>query len=228
VKRERRAGSPAGPNRPPGDSPFRAILFDWDGTLADTAEASYRCYVRMFAEFGILFDRAEFERTYSPDWYHTFRCVGLPEGQWAAADAKWLAYFAQEMIELAPDVHRVLDLLDSHGLRKAIVTSGSRDRVHRELTAHRIIHRFDHVVCGNDVAERKPHPAALQLCLERLGIAAQEAAYVGDSPEDVLMARAANVFAVAVRGAYPNGEALVRSEPDLLAPSLADAVASIV
>jgi phosphoglycolate phosphatase-like HAD superfamily hydrolase len=40
-----------------------------------------------------------------------------------------------------------------------------------------------------DSAEAKPHPAALQLCLARLGISAEQAAYIGDSPEDVLMAR---------------------------------------
>lgn len=206
---------------------LRAVLFDWDGTLADTAEATYRCYVRTFADFGIAFDRAEFERTYSPDWYHTFRCIGLPESKWDAADAKWLAYFAEESIALASDILPVLEMIDRARLRKAIVTSGSRDRVHRELTLHGIGHRFDHVVCGNDVAQRKPHPAALQLCLARLGVAAEEAAYVGDSPEDVLMARAANVFSVAVRGAYPNTEALIRAEPDLLAPSLTDAVAAL-
>jgi beta-phosphoglucomutase-like phosphatase (HAD superfamily) len=43
---------------------FRAILFDWDGTLADTAEATYRCYERMFREFDIAFDRDSYARTY--------------------------------------------------------------------------------------------------------------------------------------------------------------------
>jgi beta-phosphoglucomutase-like phosphatase (HAD superfamily) len=42
---------------------IRAVLFDWDGTLADTAEASYRCYVRMFSEFAIPFDRETYART---------------------------------------------------------------------------------------------------------------------------------------------------------------------
>ena len=67
---------------------LRAVLFDWDGTLLDSAEASYHCYVRLFSDFGIPFGRAEYQRTYSPDWYHTFRCVGLPEEQWADADQR--------------------------------------------------------------------------------------------------------------------------------------------
>ena len=54
-----------------------------------------------------------------------------------------------------------------------------------------------------------------------------DAAYVGDSPEDVLMAKAAGVFAVAVPGAYPNRAALVSSEPDALAADLAGVVAAL-
>ena len=46
-----------------------AVLFDWDGTLVDSAEASYRCYVRLFDSYGIGFDRTRFERTYSPNWH---------------------------------------------------------------------------------------------------------------------------------------------------------------
>lgn len=203
---------------------IRAVVFDWDGTLVDTAEASYRCYVKTFAEFKIPFDRTEFERSYSPDWYHTYACVGLQEEQWPAADARWLDWFSQEMIELVPSAHRALELLDEHGVMKAIVTSGSRDRVQRELVAHAMTGRFDHVVFGTDVAERKPHPAALQLCLNRLGIPAEEAAYVGDSPEDVLMARAGNVRAIAVRGSYPNVRALEAAGPDLLTDDLRTAV----
>ena len=58
---------------------LKGILFDWDGTLVNSAEASYRCYVRLFEYFGIGFDRSSFERTYSPNWYRTYLDMGLPE-----------------------------------------------------------------------------------------------------------------------------------------------------
>src|SRR5207244_3161436 len=129
--------------------PLRAVLFDWDGTLADTAEASFRCYVRMFADLGIPFDRDAYARTYSPDWYHTFRCVGLPQERWADADARWLAHFADETIALIDGARDALELLARHGVSAGIVTSGSRPRIERELTAHAVAHHFQHVVCGD-------------------------------------------------------------------------------
>jgi beta-phosphoglucomutase-like phosphatase (HAD superfamily) len=65
---------------------------------------------------------------------------------------------------------------------------------------------FRTVVFGGDTPNRKPHPEALLLALERMGVAPGRAAYVGDSPEDVEMARAAGVRAVGVPGGFPNRE----------------------
>jgi pyrophosphatase PpaX len=205
---------------------LRAVLFDWDGTLVDTAEASYRCYVRMFAEFGIPFDRDAYRRTYSPDWYHTFRCLGLPQERWADADARWLHYFAEETVDLIDGARAALEALARAGVTQAIVTSGSRPRIERELVAHGL--SFAEVVCGHDTARRKPHPDPLHLALSRLGVSPSEAAYVGDSPEDVLMAKAASVYAVAVPGAYPNREALHAAGADVIAEDLARAVDALV
>jgi phosphoglycolate phosphatase len=150
--------------------------------------------------------------------------MALHEDQWPAADAKWLAYFAEETIHLIDGAREALDLLDRHNIVRGIVTSGSRERILRELRHHDVASHFVHVICGTDVREKKPHPAALQLCLERMGVGPAETAYVGDSPEDVQMARAAGVAAVAIRGSYPNVEALLASTPDYLADSLSDAV----
>src|ERR1700742_3749081 len=114
----------------------RAVVFDWDGTLMDNAEPTFRCYVRTFADFGIAYDRAAYEETYSPNWYHTFRCVGIPEERWPEADAKWLTYFAEESTLLLPGAHEALELLGAHGIARGIVTSGGRERVGRELVLH--------------------------------------------------------------------------------------------
>jgi phosphoglycolate phosphatase len=207
---------------------LRACIFDWDGTLVDTAEASYRCYVRLFDELGVAFDREAYARTYSPNWYHTFRELGLPEEHWPHADARWLTHFAEERVELIDGVRDALRELAERGIDAAIVTSGSRDRVINEIRAHGLADAIRECVCGSDVVRKKPHPEALHLCIERLGIDPAEAAYVGDSPEDVEMARAAGVFAVAVPGGYPNREALAASRPDAMHASVREAVRALL
>ncbi len=203
----------------------RAVLFDWDGTLVDTAEASFRCYVRLFEEFGVPFDRDTYARTYSPNWYQTFRMLDIPEERWPHADERWLAHFAEEEVALIDGARELLDALHARGLATGIVTSGSRERVLRELDRHRFA--FHECVFGCDVKEKKPHPEGLLLCLERLSIAADEAVYVGDSPEDVAMARAAGVYSIAVPGGYPNRDALLASRPDAVAESLREIIGAL-
>ncbi len=207
---------------------LRAVLFDWDGTLVDTAEAAFRCYVRTFAHFGIPFGRDHYAESYSPDWHRTYRYVRLPEDRWSEADGLWQRYFAEEKAVLVDGAADALRKLTERGITLGIVTSGGRERLTRELSAHEVAEHFAQVVCGDDGPRRKPHPDALQHCLERLKVLPHEAAYVGDSPEDMQMARAADVYAVAIPGRYPNAGALVAASPDFVARDLADAVRTLL
>ena len=204
--------------------PFRAVLFDWDGTLVDSAEVSFRCYARVFGAYGIAFDRARFAATYCPDWYQTYEAVALPREHWSAADARWVELYGEERAELLPGASDGLARLRAAGLATALVTSGSRPRIDRELSALGAAGLFECVVCCEDVSSRKPDPAPLLLALERIGVEPAAAAYVGDSPEDILMARAAGAFALGIEGGFPNREALRASKPDLLAVDLASAI----
>ena len=203
---------------------MRAVLFDWDGTLADTAEASFRCYVRTFEAFAIPFDRDTYARTYSPNWYLTFRALGLAEEHWPSADARWLAHFAEERVRLIEGARDVLEALSARGVATGIVTSGGRERVSRELEEHGLAPHIHACIYGCDVAQKKPHPEGLVRCLESLGVEPGDAAYVGDSPEDIEMARAAGVRSVAIPGAYPNREALLAAKPDVILRSLVELI----
>ena len=207
---------------------LRGVLFDWDGTLVDSAEKSYRCYARVFAAYGITYDTALFERTYAPDWYRTYEAIGLPRAVWSEADARWLECYDSEPSRLLPGAREALERLAGRGLVQGLVSSGDPRRVKRELAAHAVARFFPVVVCGGETAERKPHPEPLLVALERLELAPEEAAYVGDSPEDVLMARSAGVLAIGVPGGFPNREALATAAPDLLCPSLGSAISRLL
>jgi HAD superfamily hydrolase (TIGR01509 family) len=204
----------------PRPAPVRAVLYDWDGTLLDSAETSFRCYARLFAAYDITFDRAAFQRTYAPDWYLTYEAIGLPREHWESADAAWLTQYAAEVPRLLPGARETLDALHTHGVPQALVTSGNRERVKRDLATLGLAARFRTLVCKEDVVIRKPHPEGLRLALSRLGCAADDAVYVGDSPEDIAMARAAGVFAVAIPGGFPNREALAAAGAELTLESI--------
>jgi HAD superfamily hydrolase (TIGR01549 family) len=208
----------------PGRHRLSAVLFDWDGTLVDSAESTYRSYVKVFAAFGISFDRRRFAETYSPNWQETYRQVGLREEHWPAADREWLVHYGSETNALLPGVLSALARLSGAGFRLGLVTSGERHRVTTEMSSLGVAAFFHAVVCGDDLPHKKPRPEPLLLALDRLMVGAADAAYVGDSPEDVLMTRAAGAFAVAIPGGFPNHRALEASIPDARAESLDSAV----
>lgn len=208
---------------PPVRPNLQAILFDFDGTLVDSAEASFRCYQRTFAAFGIEFDRGRYAQTYSPDWLRTYTAVGLPQSSWKAANALWLEHYSCEIAPMIDGVDGVLKAFRSAGLLQGIVTSGTRHRVIRDLEALGIRDLFKVLVCAEDAREKKPHPEALMLALDQIATSTDQAVYIGDSPEDIHMARDAGVFSIAIPGAYPNCEALAAAGADLTVASLPEA-----
>lgn len=203
---------------------LQAVLFDWDGTLVNTAEASYRCYEKLFGSYGIAFDRDAFGRTYSPNWHLTYSALGLAEERWPEADARWLAHYCEEEVVLIEGAREALLRVREAGLVAGIVTSGDRVRVGRELAGFGMAALFQVIVCAEDTVKRKPHPEALLLALSKLGLGPGEAAYIGDSPEDVQMAQAAGVLAVGIPGGFPNRESLAAARPDVLEATLAGAL----
>jgi phosphoglycolate phosphatase-like HAD superfamily hydrolase len=105
-----------------------------------------------------------------------------------------------------------------------LVTSGDRRRVEREAAAHAFDRHLSTLVCAGEAPRPKPAPDPLLVALRHMDVAPAAAAYVGDSPEDVQMARAAGAYVVGVPGGFPNRSALVAATPDFLADSLSDAV----
>jgi len=208
--------------------PLRAVLFDWDGTIVDSAEASFRCYVRLFESYRIPFDRDRFQQTYSPEWYRTYAALGLPKECWDEADARWLDFYAAEENVMLGGAREALEALRRAGLTLGIVTSGSGPRVAREMEGLGLRGLFGAVISADDVEKRKPDPEPIVRALERLGMPAAEAAYVGDSPEDVEMARAAGVYVIGVPGPFPNREQLKAAAPDLVCDALEAAVGALL
>ena len=212
----------------PPRSRIEAVLFDWDGTLVDSAEASFRCYESTFGSYGIRFDRDTYAATYSPNWHRTYTAVGLPADRWDEADARWIEGYCRLEIPLLPGAREAIERLAAAGLAQAIVTSGDRTRVKGELERHGLARYFPVMVCGSDGMAKKPHPEALLAALSRMSIPPGRAVYVGDSPEDVEMARQAGAASVGDPGRIPQRGRARASRPDLLAASLADAVDALI
>jgi pyrophosphatase PpaX len=203
-------------------SSITTVFFDWDGTLVDSAECGYRAFEATFAEFGVRFNRDEFDRCYSPNWYEMYQELGLPRETWTLADERWVDHYAVEKPALVIGADAAVRALAAAGLTLGIVSGGNRVRVHRELTEHGIASLFRVVVAGEDTVRKKPDPEGLTLAMRVCGATATQSLFVGDAAEDILMGRAVGAMTVAVRSAYPTYDSLRAAKPDLWLESIAE------
>ena len=191
------------------------VLFDWDGTLLDSYHADSQAYLEMFRGVGLRWGLEELAANYSPDWYVVYRAAGIPRERWDEADRLWRASYAKHSSKLMPGTRRVLRRLGAR-YRLGLVTSGDRQRVCRQLRVFGLTRLFRARVCGGDTEEKKPHPAPLLLALEKMKLRAKECVYVGDTPEDLAMARGVGMRAIAVLGTFPTEKRLRAAKPEFL------------
>jgi HAD superfamily hydrolase (TIGR01509 family) len=197
----------------------RAVLFDWDGTLLNSYDADLRAYLSMFHALGINWSERELALHYSPNWLRVYRAARLPRSKWIEADRLWTRAYRLENPRLLAGARRIVRIL-ARKFDLGIVTSGNRPRVRRQLRQLDLARYFSACVCSEDAAKRKPHPAPLQLALKRLRRVPQDCVYVGDTAEDIEMARRAGVRAIGVFGPFPTAVRLRAAKPDVLLDSV--------
>lgn len=194
---------------------IKNLLFDWDGTLVDSAHLGLVAFEKTFHELGVPFAHSVYEATYSPNWYSTYEALGLPKEHWKSADEMWLRHYGEQSAPLIQGVGETLLLLRTKGYQLAVVTSGSRSRVCREVEQSVLIDAFAVIICNEDIVNKKPHPEGLDRAIRSLDVDPSQCAYVGDAPEDIEMGRRANVMTIGVRSAYPSSARVLSANPDL-------------
>jgi HAD superfamily hydrolase (TIGR01509 family) len=204
---------------PSRNTQLQGVLFDWDGTLINSYAADSAAYLAMFREMGIPWGLKELSRHYSPNWYDVYRAAKLSQARWDDADRCWRTHYARHSPELIAGARAVLEELRREH-RLGLVTSGDRVRVLRQLRDFGLTRIFHVRVCGDDTRKKKPHPAPLRRALRCLALKPSDCIYVGDSPEDLQMARSAGVQAIAVLGPFPTEKKLRAAKPDYLLESV--------
>lgn len=189
----------------------RAVVFDLDGTLIHSLPDLTTAVNEILAEEGRdTLTEAEIAPMVG-DGAHTLveRAFaargGLPGGNVAPLLARFLDFYERHPVVLTkpfPQVVETLEYLKSKGIALAVCTNKPTAATHEILAALKLDRYFAVVVGGDDTPALKPNPVHLSTVLDRLGVADDEAVMVGDSINDVLAAKGANVTCIVVSFGY--------------------------
>jgi len=180
-----------------GNGTWGAVLFDLDGTLADTVELILRCYRHtMRVHLGApLPDERWLAGIGTP--LRTQLSEFARDADEALAMAETYSAFQKtihdEMVAPFPGALEMVGELRRRGVGVAVVTSKRREMAGRTLARCGFGDAYDVLVAADDVERAKPHPEPVLRALDqlRLGGMADRTLFVGDSPFDLRAGRAA-------------------------------------
>jgi phosphoglycolate phosphatase len=190
-------------------TPPKAVLFDLDGTLIDSAPDLAGAANDMRAARGLApHPLAHFRPMVgSGARGMVLRAFGLtPEDDaYASMRDEFLQRYEARMTRetlVFDGMHRVLAALEAARVPWGIVTNKATRYTVPLVAALGLAPRAATVVCGDTTPHPKPHPEPLREAARRLGLPAEECVYVGDDERDVIAGRAAGMATVAVHWGY--------------------------
>jgi N-acetyl-D-muramate 6-phosphate phosphatase len=189
----------------------RAVLFDFDGTLADTAPDLAAAANRLLAEHGhapLPLERLRpFASAGARGLVHAAFGIKPDDAEYNAMRESFLGFYAERVCKettLFPGIAELLRELAARDIRWGIVTNKSTRFTQAIVAALKL--QPDCVACGDTTPHLKPHPASLLHAAEQLKLAPADCCYLGDDLRDIKAAIAAGMRPIAVDWGYHHPE----------------------
>jgi len=200
---------------------YRLVVFDIDGTLADT-------FPFFLSILGELADKHRFRRVRSGEveslrTQHArgvLKALGIPWWKVPAVGRSYRSMMASRIgeIRLFPEVPNFLKRLRESGLRLGVVTSNSIENT-RRIFHEETFAQFDHLSCHVALFGKK---AKLKALLQESGLSPDQVLYVGDELRDLDAARCVGMAFAAVPWGYTTQDSLAEAKPDHLVASFGE------
>lgn len=204
--------------------PLKAVIFDLDGVIADTAVVHHAAWKRLADAIGVPFDDATGERMKGVDRRGSLEILLQAAARsWTEAEKQELAArkndYYREQIEhfgpqdLLPGARAAIELVRRAGLKVALASASRNAGLLLQRLG--IANLFDVVVDANRISRSKPDPEIFLAAASALGVAPDECMGVEDAAAGIASIHAAGMAAVGI------GHAQALAEADLVLPSIA-------
>ncbi len=183
---------------------IKAILFDFDFTLANSSKGVEQCVIYGFKMLNFpIPSKKEILKTIGLSLKDTFiTLAGTKNKNKAEAFSQYFIQKADEVMAdltiMFDDVHNIIHLLKDHGIILGIVSTKFRYRIESILARENLLEYFDIIIGGEDVKTHKPDPESLLLAIKTLNFFPSQVLYIGDSLTDAETAKRAGVTFIPV------------------------------
>jgi len=184
--------------------PFRAVIFDLDGVLADSELWWNQIDANLLAEYGVS-DHGQYHRNVlgvsyrlAIEFYKKAFGISVPTDKMMRRRGEIATDFFATQIGLFPSTREVLQELQRMNLRLAVATSSVKASAGPFLERHDLTAIFDVIVTGEDVEHGKPAPDIYLLTAEQLGVPAAACLVIEDSLSGVASGKAAKMRVAAI------------------------------
>lgn len=180
---------------------IQAVIFDFDGTLANTLPVCDVAFQRVFQTYDQRnLSSAEIRAMFGPSETGIIRQNLLHPEKEKAIDLYYATYSEQHaaLVEANNEIRDLLIHLKKRGLKLGIVTGKARMSLDISLRALEMETVFDVIVTGDDVSHPKPDPEGIIKALNFLEVNSSEAIFIGDSDADIGAGLQANVYTIGV------------------------------
>lgn len=187
---------------------YKALVMDFDLTIADTRDMIARLLSENAAIFGVRIRPEDTVPLIGCTAEHIYSACGVTDPELALRMGKNYGVFSaeesKEKTKFFPDVAEGLRLLSEHGIRCAVCSQKWREQIMVPLRREGIDRYFDVIIGMEEVRQTKPDPEGLLRIAETLGIGTEDILYTGDALTDQKTAAAAGTdFAAMLTGVTP-------------------------
>ena len=194
----------------------KGVLFDFDGTLADTMEGHYLAWNAALGEYGLSIEASD---------YYPLEGAGLHEiARTFVKDISWNDAMIEELVQrkkkyyverqqeitFFPGAESLVSELKDRNIPMAIVTAGHLDQLQLSVPQY-FLNYFDALVAGDMVTRGKPDPEPYLLGAEMLGLMPQDCIAIENAPLGIQSACKANIYCIGVCSTV-NGNELAEAD----------------
>ena len=187
-----------------GATPRAGLLFDLDGTLAQTEHLHHAAFNALLSAYGRSLDHPTFLKHVSGRSNEDITSYLFPDldaverGRLAEDKERWFRELASAGVEATPGAEALLDWARTRNIATGLVTNAPRENADLMIAAPGLAEAFDVVICGAELAHSKPHPEPYLAALAALRLDAAHTLAIEDSMTGIAAARAANLDVVAL------------------------------